>query len=112
VVLDDLVEGRSVRRAPSRIGLSQSAASHALERVRKVLDDELLMRTSIGMEPTPRALELAGPVLSRRDTPKLQIESLRNVCRAHTASDAHRDDGQTGAAPTSLLKDMAGHART
>ena len=62
VVLDALVEERSVRRAASRIGLSQSATSHALERLRKLLDDELLVRTSTGMEPTPRALELAGPV--------------------------------------------------
>lgn len=62
VVLDALVEERSVRRAAERIGLSQSATSHALERLRNLLDDELLVRTSTGMEPTPRALDLAGPV--------------------------------------------------
>lgn len=62
VVFDALVEERSVRRAADRIGLSQSATSHALERLRNLLDDELLVRTSTGMEPTPRALELAGPV--------------------------------------------------
>jgi DNA-binding transcriptional LysR family regulator len=62
VVLDALVEEPSVRHTASRIGLSQSATSHALERLRKLLDDELLVRTSTGMEPTPRALELADPV--------------------------------------------------
>ncbi len=62
VVLDALVEERSVRRAADRVGLSQSATSHALERLRKLLEDELLVRTSTGMEPTPRALELADPV--------------------------------------------------
>jgi len=62
VVLDALVEERSVRRAADRVGLSQSATSHALERLRKFLDDELFVRTSTGMVPTPRALDLAGPV--------------------------------------------------
>ena len=44
---------RSVRRAGERVGLSQSATSHALDRLRKLLGDELLVRTASGMEPTP-----------------------------------------------------------
>jgi DNA-binding transcriptional LysR family regulator len=62
VVLDALVEERHVGRASERIGLSASATSHALDRLRKLLGDPLLIRTSTGMEPTPRALELAGPM--------------------------------------------------
>lgn len=62
VVFDALVEERGVRRAGQRIGLSQSATSHALDRLRKLLDDEILIRTASGMEPTPRAISLAGPV--------------------------------------------------
>lgn len=62
VVLDALVELRSVRRAGERVGLSQSATSHALDRLRKLLGDEILVRCAAGMEPTPRALSLAGPV--------------------------------------------------
>lgn len=60
VVLDALVEERSVRKAALRIGLSQSATSHALGRLRTILEDELLVRTPLGMEPTPRALQLAA----------------------------------------------------
>jgi DNA-binding transcriptional LysR family regulator len=75
VVLDALVEERSVRRTASRIGLSQSATSHALERLRKFLDDELLVRTSTGMEPTPRALELAAPV-------RLALEEIQGALAA------------------------------
>lgn len=68
VILDALIEERSVRRCGERIGLSQSATSHALERLRRLLGDELLVRTPAGMEPTPRAQELAGPVrLALRD---------------------------------------------
>ena len=62
VVLNALTEERSVRRAGARIGLSQSATSHALARLRALLDDELLVRTATGMEPTPRALALSGPI--------------------------------------------------
>jgi DNA-binding transcriptional LysR family regulator len=61
VVFDALVEERGVRRAGERIGLSQSATSHALDRLRKLLDDEILIRTTNGMEPTPRAISLTGP---------------------------------------------------
>jgi len=62
IVLNALTEERSVRRAGARIGLSQSATSHALARLRSLLGDELLVRTATGMEPTPRALALAGPI--------------------------------------------------
>jgi DNA-binding transcriptional LysR family regulator len=64
VVLRALVEECSVSRAGQRIGLSQSATSHALGRLRLLLKDELLVRTPTGMEPTPRALRLAGQVRS------------------------------------------------
>ena len=61
-VLDVLLEERSVTRAGSRLGLSQSAVSHALTRLRHALGDELLVRGPSGMRPTPRALELAAGV--------------------------------------------------
>jgi DNA-binding transcriptional LysR family regulator len=62
VALDALVAERSVTRAGRRLGLSQPAASNALRRLRQTLDDPVLVRTSRGMVPTPRALELVGPV--------------------------------------------------
>lgn len=62
VVLDALIEESSVRRAGERVGLSQSATSHALDRLRKLIGDDLLVRTASGMEPTPRARGLAAPL--------------------------------------------------
>jgi DNA-binding transcriptional LysR family regulator len=61
-VFDCLLEERNVTRAGDRLGLSQSAVSHALGRLRLLLDDELFVRRATGMEPTPRALEI-GPAL-------------------------------------------------
>ena len=53
---------RHVTRAEVRIGLNRSAMSGALIRSREQFEDELFMRTPSGMQPTPRALDLAGPV--------------------------------------------------
>src|SRR5216684_8518565 len=62
VVFDAIMRDRSVTRAGHRLGLSQSAMSHALSRLRYMLKDELLIRTPKGMVPTPRAEKLATPV--------------------------------------------------
>ena len=57
-VFDVLLEERSVTRAGARLGLSQSAVSHALNRLRHALNDELFVRGPSGMLPTPRAAEI------------------------------------------------------
>jgi DNA-binding transcriptional LysR family regulator len=59
-VLDVLLEERSVTRAGARLGLTQSAVSHALNRLRFVLNDELFTRGPTGMQPTQRAVDM-GP---------------------------------------------------
>jgi DNA-binding transcriptional LysR family regulator len=61
-VFDALQEERSVTRAGLRLGLTQSAVSHALHRLREVLGDDLFNRTPEGMTPTIRAREI-GPRL-------------------------------------------------
>lgn len=58
-IFDVLLDERSVTKAGVRLGLSQSAVSHALNRLRHMLDDELFVRGPAGMRPTPRALEIA-----------------------------------------------------
>ncbi|MBU1374554.1 MAG: LysR family transcriptional regulator [Alphaproteobacteria bacterium] len=61
-IFDVLLEERSVTKAGVRLGLSQSAVSHALNRLRHMLNDELFVRGPSGMRPTPRALEIATRV--------------------------------------------------
>ena len=58
-VFDALVEEKSATRAGERLGLSQSAISHALSRLRYVLNDELFVRGPDGMQATERAAEIA-----------------------------------------------------
>ena len=57
-VFDALAEERSVTRAGERLGLTQSAVSHALNRLRYALEDDLFLRAPDGMTPTPRAIEI------------------------------------------------------
>lgn len=58
-VFDTLHDLRSVTRAASRLGLTQSAISHALGRLRNALDDPLFYRAPSGLRPTARATEIA-----------------------------------------------------
>ena len=62
IVFDAVMQERSVTRAGAKIGLSQPAVSHALNRLRHILKDELFVRTPEGMVPTPRAEQLAEPL--------------------------------------------------
>jgi DNA-binding transcriptional LysR family regulator len=72
VALDALLKEANVSRAAMRIGLSQPAASHALQRLRGLIGDPLLVRIDARMEPTPRALGLRAPLAQALD----QVRSL------------------------------------
>nr|WP_026261440.1 LysR family transcriptional regulator [Kiloniella laminariae] len=58
VTLDVLLAEGSVARSARRLGLSPSAMSRALARLRETTGDPLLVRAGRGLVPTPRALEL------------------------------------------------------
>ncbi|MES2352467.1 MAG: LysR family transcriptional regulator [Pseudomonadota bacterium] len=62
VAFDALICERNVTRAGVRIGRTQPAMSAALARLRLLLKDELFVRSATGLQPTPRALELAAPL--------------------------------------------------
>lgn len=62
VTLDVVLSEGSVTRAARRLGLSPSAMSRALARLRDVTGDPLLVRAGRGLVPTPRALELRDRV--------------------------------------------------
>ncbi len=61
-IFDALMVERNVSKAAEKVFLSQSAMSHALNRLRGLLDDPILVRTEKGMRPTPRALSMEVPI--------------------------------------------------
>ena len=60
ISLQVLLEERSVSRAAERLFITQPAMSKTLTRLRVLFNDALFTRSSRGMQPTPRALELAA----------------------------------------------------
>jgi DNA-binding transcriptional LysR family regulator len=75
LVFRELLRHRRATKAARTLGLSQSAISHALTRLRDLFNDPLFVRRPHGLEPTQRALalgpriealiELAGAALAR-----------------------------------------------
>lgn len=63
-IFDAVFVERSVTQAAQQLGVTQSTVSHALNRLRDLLKDDLFLRGPKGMQPTPRALEI-GPRLHR-----------------------------------------------
>lgn len=95
-VLDALLAQGSVSRAADALGLSQSAMSHALHRLRVYFNDPLFVRTATRMVPTPKAQELA-PVV---------VAMMRNV-RAHLVPGAGFDPAVASRNFTLSMTDMA-----
>ena len=62
LIFDALMRERNVSRVAEKLALSQPAVSNALNRLRALLDDPLLVRTNQGMQPTALALELETPI--------------------------------------------------
>lgn len=72
VILEALLRERHLSRAAERLHMSQPAVSHALARLRYLLNDPLLLRGKGGFQPTARALELARPLADA-------LQSVRSV---------------------------------
>lgn len=62
VAFDTLMTERGVTRAGRILGITQAAMSNTLRRLRGIFGDPLFFKSANRMEPTPLALELAGPV--------------------------------------------------
>jgi DNA-binding transcriptional LysR family regulator len=84
VALEAILRERNVTRAAAAVGLSQPDMSRALGRLRDLFDDPLLVRSGHRMIPTPRALELAGPL-------ETSLEGIRRTLEPPGAFDPARD---------------------
>ena len=63
-VFDAIMSERSISRAAKRLGVTQSAVSQTLARLRKLTNDPLFEGHGRGVRPTPRAQEMAEHVRS------------------------------------------------
>ena len=62
LVLDAVIEHRTITRAAEALGVSQSALSHALVRLRSRFHDPLFVRSGAVMLPTPLVQSLVDPL--------------------------------------------------
>ncbi|MCY1211500.1 Nodulation protein D 2 [compost metagenome] len=72
-VFDAMLRERNVTRAAEQLGLTQSAMSHALNRLRSYFHDPLFVKTAHGMTPTTKAEGLAGPILDVMTTMQTRV---------------------------------------
>ena len=61
-IFDAVIREENITAAGAQLGLTQSAVSHALRRLRALCNDPLFVRTTLGMRPTPYAQTLAVSV--------------------------------------------------
>ncbi|MEN3277618.1 MAG: hypothetical protein V7631_3408 [Massilia sp.] len=61
-LFDAVFRTRNLTEAGQSLGLSQPAMSHSLSRLREMYGDPLFVRSRQGLQPTPFAERLAGPV--------------------------------------------------
>lgn len=78
VVLHELLRRRQVSAVAEALNTTQPAVSNSLNRLRKLLDDDLFLRTGRGVAPTPFALSLAEPVAGALGTLYDTLNSKRS----------------------------------
>jgi DNA-binding transcriptional LysR family regulator len=86
--LQVLMEERSISRAARRMFLSQSAMSRIFDRLQAMFDDELLIRTEKGYEPTQRASAASAEL--QELLPKIEILLRGRAFCPATATDEFR----------------------
>lgn len=108
-LLDVLYRTRSVTKAADALGLSQPTLSIWLGQARRRLGDPLFVRTSAGMEPTPRTEALIGTV-------RAAMELLRELAMSRQAFDPASAERtfricMTDASHVTLLPKLLAHLR-
>lgn len=81
-----LVRHRKALAVADELGLTQSAISQAVKRLRDIFGDELFLRRPHGMEPTATALALEEPV-------RLAVEALRGALGVARSFDPAEAEG-------------------
>lgn len=93
-----VAEEGSVTRAAQRLAITQSAVSHALDKLRGIVGDPLFVRSGRGIVATARAEALARQA-------RLLLEQMRGFT-TEGGFDAARFDGQITVAANDLQRDL------
>src|SRR5436190_21772503 len=78
-LLAAVAELGSISAAASRVGLSQSAASHALAGLRKRIGDPLFVRTAKGFQPTTHGARAAAAARRSLEAIRSGLEPPRKI---------------------------------
>jgi DNA-binding transcriptional LysR family regulator len=93
-----VVEEGSITRAAERLGVTQSAVSHLLDKLRKLLDDPLFVKSGRGIVATDRAENLAREA-------RVLLEEMRRFARVERFDPANLHTNFTIAA-NDLQRDL------
>lgn len=74
-VMEAMLREKNVSKAAQGVGITQSAMSHALNRLRQCFDDPLFVKSGASMAPTPKALSLQDAVVEVMATVRQRILS-------------------------------------
>ena len=101
IVFETLLKTRNMSATAVEMGLTQSAVSHAVARLRSVFGDPLFVRKGAGIEPTPRAHVLGAPLsealMALRDAVRIGRQFDPAVASRHFAV----------AAPDTVIAEMS-----
>jgi DNA-binding transcriptional LysR family regulator len=101
IVFDRLLASRNMSAVAREMGLTQSAISHAVGRLRTIFDDPLFTRRGSGVEPTIQALRLGRPLAEA-------LAGVRDAVRFGRRFDPATTGREfTVAAPDSLIAELA-----
>ncbi|MGE4128759.1 MAG: LysR family transcriptional regulator [Hyphomicrobiaceae bacterium] len=78
-IFDAIMGERSLTKAGQRLGITQSAVSHALGRLRDLTGDPLFERTGRGVRPTPAALAMSDNVRRALDLLRQTLRSPKGT---------------------------------
>lgn len=62
IVFEAVYSAGNISRAAKSLGMSQPTISNALSRLRDTMDDPLFVRAGRGVQPTPKAVQMIGPI--------------------------------------------------
>lgn len=78
-IFDAIMSEGSLTKAGQRLGMTQSAVSHALARLRDLTGDPLFDRTGRGMRPTPAAVAMQANVATALDLLRKSVRTPGNA---------------------------------